>query len=213
MIASRRPDLKLTLRLCFAILLGLAAWLAALLLSQLALMEPVTAPAAQSLADNGGALRFVAASAAEANYASARLWVWFCIGANGVGAVLAGLWLREALRLSATPAPRPPAAQPAPRGNLIERAMHGDGARSVGSSSGSAGSSAARNGSSSAGADSAARATMRSRPAPAAPCSGEAAARLARVARIIDNLAFQTTLLAVNAAVEAARGSRMPPRA
>ncbi|NHZ44906.1 hypothetical protein [Massilia aquatica] len=202
MTASRHPHLKLSLTLCFAILLGLGAWLALVLLSQLALMEPVTAAAAQSLADNGGASRFVpagaAASGAEAeaeaaaNYASARLWVWFCICANGIGAVLLGLWLREATRVTATPAPIPPAAQPAPRGKLIERAMHSRGAHGVGG---------------------AAPGAIRSRPGPASSCSAEAAARLARVARIIDNLAFQTTLLAVNAAVEAERGSRMPPRA
>ncbi|NHZ91315.1 hypothetical protein F2P45_20180 [Massilia sp. CCM 8733] len=212
MIASRRTDLKLTLTLCFAILVGLGAWLAAVLLSQLALMQPVTAAAAQSLADNGGALRFVAAGAAdatntgaeaEANYASARLWVWFCIGANGAGAALLGLWLRAAVSVPATPAQHPPAAPPAqrpplalpaPRGNLIERAMHAGGARG-------------------AGVDSASPGAIGSRPGPLSPGCGDAAARLARVARIIDNLAFQTTLLAVNAAVEAERGSRMPPRA
>ncbi|UOD29761.1 hypothetical protein INH39_31020 [Massilia violaceinigra] len=200
MTASRHPHFKLSLTLCFAILLGLGAWLAVVLLSQLALMEPVTAAAAQSLAGNGGALRFVPAgaaatgaeAAAAANYASARLWVWFCICANGIGAVLLGLWLREATRVTATPAPIRPAAQAAPRGKLIERAMHSRGAHGVGG---------------------AAPGAIRSRPGPASSCSGDAAARLARVARIIDNLAFQTTLLAVNAAVEAERGSRMPPRA
>ncbi|HEX8613482.1 MAG TPA: hypothetical protein VF800_19550 [Telluria sp.] len=205
MIASRRADLKLPLYLCFAILAGLGAWLAVLLLSQLALMEPVTAAAAQSLADNDGALQFVASGAAEAeaSYARARLWVWFCIGANGAGAILFGLWLRASMiapamavqRLpDAMAVQRLPDALPAPRANLIERAMHrgAPGRQAVGAT----------------------HAKVLRLPAPVSsmPGSGEAAARLARIARIIDNLAFQTTLLAVNAAVEAERGSRMPPR-
>ncbi|NHZ35745.1 hypothetical protein [Massilia rubra] len=191
MISSRRAHLKLTLTLCFAILVALSAWLAVVLLSQLALMEPVTAPAAQSLADNSDALRFAAsgtiATGTEASYTTARLWVWFCIMANGAGVALLGLWLRASMSAPAAPARRLPATLPAPRGNLIERAMQSGGAHG-------------------ACIDSAPRAAIRSRPA--SSCSAETSVRLAR---IIDNLAFQTTLLAVNAAVEAQRGSRMPP--
>ncbi|RSZ60305.1 hypothetical protein HF313_20595 [Massilia atriviolacea] len=198
MIASRRANLKLILYLCYAILLGLGAWLAAVLLSQLSLMEPVTAAAAQSLADDD-ALRLGAAGYAQAGaaYASARLWVWFCIGANGAGALLFGLWLRAALIAPAAAAPRLPGLAP-PRANLIERAMRGHAAP---------GRQAPR-------ADRADRTTCPPRlPAPAASGAGEASARLARIARLIDSVAFQTTLLAVNAAVEAERGSRLPPRA
>ncbi|NHZ97072.1 hypothetical protein [Massilia sp. CCM 8734] len=193
MISSRRADLKLTLTLCFAVLVALSAWLASVLLSQLALMDPVTAPAAQSLADNSDALRFAASAAiatgtgTEASYTTARLWVWFCIMANGAGVALLGLWLRASMSAPAAPARRLPATLPAPRGNLIERAMQSGGAHG-------------------ACIDSAPRAAIRGRPA--SSCSAETSARLAR---IIDNLAFQTTLLAVNAAVEAQRGSRMPP--
>lgn len=204
MIASRRANLKLTLYLCFALLAGLCAWLAIVLLSQLALMEPVTAPAAQSLAGNDGALQFVAAAGAAdagSSYASARLWVWFCIGANSAGAVLAGLWLRAVMIAPAAPVRRMPAAPPALCSSLVERAMQARPAPLA----------------CSAAATAAARAPVRTLPAPgasgASAGAGEASARLARLARIIDTLAFQTTLLAVNAAVEAERGSRLPPRA
>ncbi|NHZ62547.1 hypothetical protein [Massilia genomosp. 1] len=206
MTSSRHAKLKLTVTLCFAILVALSAWLAVVLLSQLALMEPVTdpvtdpvtapAPAAQSLADNRDALRFAAsgtiATGAEASYATARGWVWFCIAANGAGVTLLGLWLRAGMSAPPAPARRLPATLPAPRGDLIERAMQRGGAHG-------------------ARIDSAARAALPGRPAAPASCSTEAAARLAHMTRIIDKLAFQTTLLAVNAAVEAQRGSRIPP--
>lgn len=211
MIASRRTDLKLTLTLCYAAVVAIGIWLAILLLSQLALMEPVTAPGVQSLADNGEALLFLASEDApspEASYASARLWVWFCIGTNAIGAVLIGLWLRAAMNPLTPPARQAPSAAPLqlPNASLIERAMQHD-----------------RHASAPALLSQLPPPQRKSRPAaPAglAPASASAASggsdaslRLARVARIIDNLAFQTTLLAVNAAVEAERGSRLPPRA
>jgi hypothetical protein len=198
MIASRRPELKLILLLCYAIILAFGTWLAILLLSQLALMEPVTAAAAQSLAGADDALRLAAssdASAAGSGYASARWWVWFCIGANAAGALLLGLWLRAAM--SAPPAPaRRPCAAAGPRASLIERAM-----RTAGPG----------------GAQAGPRPLAQAMAHPAAGAAlaggGELSLRLARIARIIDTLAFQTTLLAVNAAVEAERGSRLPPQA
>ena len=208
MIASRHADPKPTLYLCFAMLAGLVAWLGIVLLSQLALMEPVTAADLQSLADNGDALQFVAAAGPDASYASARLWVWFCIGANGAGAILLGLWLRAAMIAPVAPARRVPAA-PARQESLIERAMHGRGAPGLHCASGPRG----------APASGLTRTPVRALPAPAtaanfnAPAGSDAAARLARVARIIDTLALQTTLLAVNAAVEAQRGGRLPPHA
>lgn len=225
MIASRRNGLKLTLYLGFAALAAIGSWLAILLLSQLALMEPVTAPGVQSLADNGDALIFLASGDAGAHYASARWWVWFCICTNGAGAVLIGLWLRATLSPLTAPVRRKQATAAAARGDLIERAMQGRSRAGASTprplpapapEAGSRHSLAAGAPADARPESAAASAASAASPAPAAPAASaanDASLRLARVARIIDNLAFQTTLLAVNAAVEAERGSRLPPRA
>ncbi|CUI03458.1 hypothetical protein BN2497_1693 [Janthinobacterium sp. CG23_2] len=194
-----RRALKFPLFLGFAVVLGLGAWLAIVLLSQLEQMKAVTAPAVQSLGAGLGPLTGItvedAAAQAEANYAAARLWVWFCIGANAAGAVLLALWLKAAMVAPAAPPRRKPDAAAAPPPSLIVRAMENgapgaaagiDGARAM---SGAPGARAAH----SAGA-------------------GDPAARLARLSRIIDALAFQTTILTVNAAVEAARAGQLPPQ-
>ncbi|MCE3602248.1 hypothetical protein LXA47_01285 [Massilia sp. P8910] len=183
MITMCRRALKFPLFLGIAVVLGLGAWLAIVLLSQLEQMKAVTAPAVQSLGAVLGPLTGItvddAAAHAEANYAAARLWVWFCIGANAAGAVLLALWLKAAMVAPAPPPRRKPDAAAAPPPSLIVRAME----------NGAPGARAAH----SAGA-------------------GDPAARLARLSWIIDALAFQTTILAVNAAVEAARAGQLPPQ-
>ncbi|WP_374710474.1 methyl-accepting chemotaxis protein [Massilia pseudoviolaceinigra] len=202
MVTIRRHDLKLTLYLGFAVLVGLGVWLSIVLLSQLEQMKAVTAPAVQSLSETLGPLTGImaddSAARAEADYAAARLWVWFCIGANAAGAVLLGLWIKAAMVTPPVQVRRKPgAATLTVAGNgLIVRAiersaqcgvalpMHGEG--------------------------NAARALPAPRTAGAG--AGDAAARLARLSRIIDAVAFQTTILAVNAAVEAARAGQAPPR-
>ncbi|MFB9245705.1 hypothetical protein IV454_26900 [Massilia antarctica] len=189
MITMCRRALKFPLFLGIAVVLGLGAWLAIVLLSQLEQMKAVTAPAVQSLGAVLGPLTGItvddAAAHAEANYAAARLWVWFCIGANAAGAVLLALWLKAVMVAPAAPPRRKPDAPAAPASSLIVRAME-NGARGRSCAPPALGAPSAR--------------------------AGDPAARLARLSRIIDTLAFQTTILAVNAAVEAARAGQLPPQ-
>ncbi|MDQ1812268.1 methyl-accepting chemotaxis protein [Massilia sp. CCM 9210] len=200
MITIRRRDLKLTLSLGFAVLVGLGVWLSIVLLSQLEQMKAVTAPAVQSLGDRWGPLTGImlddAAARAEADYAAARLWVWFCISANAAGAVLLGLWIKAAMVA--------PPAQVRRKAGAATLTVAGNGliVRAIERSAQSGAGLAMR------GEPDAARAL----PAPRTAGAGDAAARLARLSRIIDAVAFQTTILAVNAAVEAARAGQAPPR-
>ncbi|MDQ1831553.1 methyl-accepting chemotaxis protein [Massilia scottii] len=205
MITIRRRDLKLTLSLGFAVLVGLGVWLSIVLLSQLEQMKAVTAPAVQSLGDRWGPLTGImlddAAARAEADYAAARLWVWFCISANAAGAVLLGLWIKAAMVA--------PPAQVRRKAGAATLTVAGDGliVRAIERSAQSGAGLAMH------GEPGAARALPAPRTAGAG--AGDAAARLARLARlsrIIDAVAFQTTILAVNAAVEAARAGQAPPR-
>ncbi|MDM5177490.1 hypothetical protein PO883_09830 [Massilia sp. DJPM01] len=199
MITMCRRDLKFPLYLGFAIVLGLGAWLSIVLLSQLEQMKAVTAPALQSLGDRFGPLTGItlddAAACAGEDYAAARLWVWFCIGANAAAAILLALWLRAVTVAPAAPLRRKPGA--AGR-SLIVRAMEGGAPRDAAATHGAG--------------DGSGRAPTVPAPHSAAAGTGEAAARLARLSRIIDALAFHTTILAVNAAVEAARAGQSPPQ-